>query len=314
MSKYLNPRVYLRWLRRSLSDARQVASMPIHQRHRVDAAISWLRLDRRARRTKGPITAPFVNDAVLVWHPGSGSVKKTLFLGLGEPEEMAFTLHFLRSDDLFCDVGANAGVYTILATKVAGARGVAVEPVPTTFNMLQDNVAANGVGHRVTLHNSGAGSTPGMLHFTNYTTRPSYNHVAVEGGPDTITLPIRTLDEMLAGQVPRLLKVDVEGFEGEVVGGALKTLAAPALEAVIMELVPALEQYGTNRDAIVAQMASHGLHPVIYDYQRRRLTKRTEGFDLKHGGRYNTIFVRDMAAAQCRVEAAPTFRVGRGTV
>ena len=44
-----------------------------------------------------------------------------LFCGLHEIEDMGFVLHFLRSDDIFLDVGVNVGTYTVLAAGVAGS-------------------------------------------------------------------------------------------------------------------------------------------------------------------------------------------------
>jgi tRNA G37 N-methylase Trm5 len=49
---------------------------------------------------------------------------------LGEFEEMAFVMHFLRSGELFVDVRANVGAFTVLAAGVAGAEVRAFEPNP----------------------------------------------------------------------------------------------------------------------------------------------------------------------------------------
>ncbi len=56
---------------------------------------------------------------------------------------MSFVLHFLRNTDLFIDVGANLGAYSILASSVSGARTIAFEPVPHTFQLLKNNIALN---------------------------------------------------------------------------------------------------------------------------------------------------------------------------
>ena len=50
-----------------------------------------------------------------------------IYAGLHEFVDMAFCLHLLRSGDLFVDVGANIGSYTVLASKVAGANSVTLE-------------------------------------------------------------------------------------------------------------------------------------------------------------------------------------------
>jgi hypothetical protein len=53
-----------------------------------------------------------------------------LYAGLHEFSEMGFLLHLLRQNDLFVDVGANLGSYTVLASAVCQARNIAFEPVP----------------------------------------------------------------------------------------------------------------------------------------------------------------------------------------
>ena len=64
---------------------------------------------------------------------------------LCEFEEMAFVMHFLRPGELFVDVGANVGAFTVLAAGVAGAAVRAFEPNPGTFEMLERNVRLNGL-------------------------------------------------------------------------------------------------------------------------------------------------------------------------
>ena len=64
------------------------------------------------------------------------------------------------------------------------------------------------------------------------------NHVVGddEAAGDAIEVPVRTLDATLGDVRPMLIKVDVKGFETEVMAGAERALASPDLLAVIMEL------------------------------------------------------------------------------
>src|ERR1700740_1717867 len=66
-----------------------------------------------------------------------------IYAGLHEFVDMGFLLHFVRSGDLFVDVGSNVGTYTILACGARGARGYAIEPVPGTFERLMRNIRLN---------------------------------------------------------------------------------------------------------------------------------------------------------------------------
>ncbi|MEJ7626598.1 MAG: FkbM family methyltransferase [Ferruginibacter sp.] len=68
-----------------------------------------------------------------------------IYMGLHEFPDMGFLLHFLRSEDLFFDIGSNIGSYTILASGQVGAKTFAFEPVPSTFSALHKNILANNL-------------------------------------------------------------------------------------------------------------------------------------------------------------------------
>ena len=74
-----------------------------------------------ARLARGPVATRFVNSAQLLASPGMTGATGNVYVGLHEFTDMSFVLHFLRPNDLFVDVGANIGSYTILATAAVGA-------------------------------------------------------------------------------------------------------------------------------------------------------------------------------------------------
>lgn len=59
--------------------------------------------------------------------------------------EMGFLLHLLRPEDLFINIGANSGAYSILATSVIGATTIAVEPALSSYSRLISNFKLNSV-------------------------------------------------------------------------------------------------------------------------------------------------------------------------
>ncbi len=89
---------------------------------------------------------------------------------------MGFLLHFLRPEDLFADVGANVGSYTILACSAIGARGIAFEPIPGTYRRLVENIRLNHVEDRVRCMNLGVGAREGGIAFASNIT-DTMNHV-----------------------------------------------------------------------------------------------------------------------------------------
>ena len=150
---------------------------------------------------KGPHVEPFVGGARLSVRRGQTGAIGNLYVGLHELEDMAFALHLLRPGDLFFDIGANVGSYTVLAAKVAGASVIAVEAVPATYDALLANVQVNAIGTLVDARNCGLAAEPGVLNFTSV--QDSTNHVAATaeaGSVECVTVPVTTFDALAAGE------------------------------------------------------------------------------------------------------------------
>src|SRR5262245_46306688 len=156
-----------------------------------------------------------------------------IYARLHEFADMAFTLHFLRPDDLFLDVGANVGSYTLLASGVCKARTIAFEPDPQTMALLRRNIDLNGLDGRVVLEQAAVGAEEGEVEFT--IGRDTGNHVTKANEGRSQRVSMRALDRIVGLTPPTMVKVDVEGYEADVFRGAQAVLNAPMLKAVITE-------------------------------------------------------------------------------
>jgi len=113
-----------------------------------------------------------------------------------------------------------------------------------------------------------------------------------------------TLDSELANNPAVVLKVDVEGFETEVFGGAERTLQNPALEAIIVEHNGSGNRYGYDEEKLHAQIRDHGFKPYSYQPLSR------QAHHLKDGQGGNIIYLRDLKSANERLRTAPAFELG----
>lgn len=224
------------------------------------------------------------------------------YCGLHEPGEMGFVLHVLRRSELFVDVGANVGSYTVLAAGASGANVISFEPAKNTFRALSRNVDANGLADMVSCENCGVGARREVLHFTQ--NLDTVNHVASEDELEGATsIQVVPLDEILSGRAPRIAKIDVEGWEAHVLAGMPNTLADRGLWAIIMETNDSGHQrYGLDDPSEVLE--KHGFAPYHYDAVSRHLEPG--------GTRHNTIFIRDLEAVQSRIATADRFRLVTG--
>lgn len=248
----------------------------------------------------------WVGDAKFYFKRKEWGIVSNVYTGLLEFEEMSFLLHTLRNDDLFIDIGANHGSFSILASAVIGAQTIAFEPIPTTFDRLVDNVMLNQISEQVSCNNKALGAAEGKVSFT-LGEISSLSHIVLpsEDSNGAVEVDITTLDNELSGCNPTMLKIDVEGYEMPVLEGARKTLEKESLIAVIIELNEFGEKYGYADRAIIDKLISSGFDPYAYDPFRRDLKKLIG----KNPDSRNTIFIRDISMVEDRITNSPTFSV-----
>lgn len=228
------------------------------------------------------------------------------YTGLYEFEEMCFLLHFLRREDFLIDVGANIGVFSLLGSGHVGCNSIAFEPIPDTFKTLQENIELNGLQAKIKLLNMGLGSRNTSLHFIK-TTENSLNRVAVGGEENTIEVNVDKLDNVLPGidtYGSTLLKIDVEGFETEVLNGATSLLKNPLLKAIIIELNGSGSKYGFDEEVAKKKINDCGFTGFTYDPFSRSFSS-----DTSVGIWGNVIYIRDVEFVKKRVASASPIKI-----
>ena len=185
-------------------------------------------------RLKHEVLFDWIEGARLAVRHGMTGATGNIYCGLHEFADMSFLLHLLRPSDLFLDVGANIGSYTVLASKVCGARTMAFEPDPGSAQSLRRNIALNDLQDVAQVCQFALGATNAEASFT--LGLDTMNHVVSAPTEETRTVAVRRLEEVSGASAPTLIKLDVEGYEEEVLQGAAATLGAPSLLAVQSEL------------------------------------------------------------------------------
>jgi FkbM family methyltransferase len=159
----------------------------------------------------------------------------SIHLGRSEVSQTEWVRSHLRRGQVFIDVGANIGYYTLLASRIVGSDGrvVAIEPLPRNITFLERHIRLNDAGNvmvvplacsdtsgQATFH-EGANAALGRL-----ASRSPIE--AVNGRAREIVTS--TLDDIVRryGLQPDMIKIDVEGAELAVLEGARDTIAAAA--------------------------------------------------------------------------------------
>lgn len=100
-----------------LNTLRFLIKHPLNRPNRLGALSRFMRWQFATRIMPYPQHVPFVNDTVLIMERGMSGATGNWYCGLHEVADMAFVLHALRAGDLFADVGANIGSFTVLASR-----------------------------------------------------------------------------------------------------------------------------------------------------------------------------------------------------
>jgi len=268
--------------------ARFVWSHPICRKGRLRAFARVAYWQVRSRLQED-VVVPWIGGQRLVVRRGMTGATGNIYAGLHEFADMAFVLHFLRPDDLFFDIGANVGSYTVLASGVCKARTWAFEPDPVTAAHLGRNIALNALQNCVTVHQIALGATEADIPFT--IGQDTVNKVAKTEDPNVRMVHQVPLDALAHENVPSMIKMDVEGYEPEVIKGAARMLRDGRLKVIQSETVTAeMEQTLTQT----------GFERMQYDPFSRQLTPS----DSVGTAASNILFVRDNVFTRKRLVSA----------
>jgi FkbM family methyltransferase len=165
--------------------------------------------------------------------------------------EMLTWRNFLGPGDLFIDVGANVGSYSIWAAEL-GAEVIALEPAGDTFALLEENVALNGYPIKAIC--AAAGATQGSARFTRG--HDCVNRLHPNGPAETEVL---TIDSLIGSRTVAGMKVDVEGFEIDVLHGCERALSEHRVRLLQLEWnATSMQAVGTDRSPVASLLAKFG--------------------------------------------------------
>lgn len=181
----------------------------------------------------------------------------------------------IQPGDTVVDAGAHVGYMTILAALTAGPRGrvLSWEPHPELFKLLQRNVAGAAARHRlarVTMTNAALAATTGRATLAvpgDEAQNDGLSHLVSAAIPpvQSYSVATQTIDEALNDAPVAVMKLDVEGSERAVLGGASRSLAARRIRHIVFE-----EHQGPVTD-VTRLLESHGYAIVPFGWSIRGL-------------------------------------------
>jgi len=259
-----------------------------------DQLRAWLRMLswQIVCRFETEVLHEWISGQYLSVTKGMTGATGNIYTGLHEFADMMFLLHYLRPGDLFFDIGANVGTYTVLASGVCCAQTWAFEPSPLAIEKLQKNIEVNALRGLVTIYPTAVSDSDGYGYLT--VGLDTMNSI-VPHSEQTQDVPMVKLDSVASKNVPSLMKIDVEGHDEAVIRGARSILSNQSLQALEVETVTR---------TTVAVLNDHGFKQVYYDPFCRAL--RNVPITGYHA---NNLFVRDCGAVMDRLIAAEPINI-----
>lgn len=216
-----------------------------------------------------------------------------------EPGTAEWIINSFRPGDVFYDIGANIGVYSILAASRTGNTGrvYAFEPHGANFARLVDNVRVNNLQNIIIPCNFALHNKEGFFPF-NYTSSAAGTSNSQLSDRRNMTSPANeaqvaelkyatTIDRLIECnelKAPNHVKIDVDGNEYLILQGMSHLLANSDRPKSIQ-----VEMSDPYKDQILAFMRSHKYRLFRKHYTRSKLRRIEEGSNPEHID-FNAIF------------------------
>jgi FkbM family methyltransferase len=265
------------------------------------ALLNW-QISQRIKND--PRNIEFLEGLKMNVNIGEKGVTGNIYVGVHDFKEIFFSLHLMRREDVFVDLGSNVGFYCLSVSHIVGSNSFAFEPIKQTFDRLLYNIKLNQLEQRVIAINNAVGSSNGKIKMT--ADLDTVNHVTLENDSsfNTEFVEVVSLDKFFSNNnMPLLIKIDVEGYEIEVLNGMDHMLLNNDFKALIIEINGSGGRYAQSDESIHEKIISHGFNPYDYDPFTRKLTQ------LNTYSAHNTIYIRNVDFVEQRLSSSRAYRV-----
>ncbi len=256
-----------------LKDPGPIPGWTTGYQHPTKSALTKYRSDRWDNATK-PFVRRWQRNIRVELHPGE-EISRCIYLnGAYEPNQLHFLKQVLKPMGVFLDIGANSGIYSLVAAQIVGQKGqvFAIEPSGREFKHLQKNVELNrqrnirplrlAIGDQEGFQTLRVAAIPRTGHNT-LLTKFSYEDTALESVEE---VKVTTIDALIKSEkISRLdvVKLDIEGYELPAIMGAMRTLEEfhPTL---LVEMLARNEESTKQVHALWARLQSLGYRLLAY--------------------------------------------------
>lgn len=206
------------------------------------------------------------NGMIIRCYPDSPSASLLIYCNESpDYHEMNFMKRYLRPGDSFVDVGANIGVYSLLASSLIGSSGQiqAFEPGQKARSRLHENITLNELNN-LQVHDYAIGESEGYVNFLTDMDTTNRMLTAIDDGKPSTLVPLVRMDDVLITQFT-LGKIDIEGAELLAFRGAKRLLAEANPPVWLIEINDSLRDFGFTEHEFKNWLLEHGYELALYD-------------------------------------------------
>jgi FkbM family methyltransferase len=252
---------------------RYIWSHPANRKRRVRAvfkALTW-QIEKRLKRGYRDIAV--FDGLTLRCYPDSPSASLVIYCDESpDYHEMHFMRRYLRSGDNVLDVGANIGVYSLLAASRVGPSGsvLSFEPGPEALRRLTENLRLNKLDN-VKVQAYALGDHSGQVDFINCCDTTNRMQTEADEGKSIIAVPVARLDDVIWLDCA-FGKMDIEGAEPVALRGAERLLREANPPVWLLEINGSLHAFGFTEAVFSAWLGEQGYDLGLYDADRQELS------------------------------------------
>jgi FkbM family methyltransferase len=242
------------------------AAHPSNRGRRTAAIARALRYQVNTEMRGRPTMLPIGEHSKVIGYPGEIDPIFSVVRNPPDWPEMLVWRRYLRPGDLFVDVGANIGLYTIYALE-QGAEVIAVEPNKASADRIREHLELNG--YTADVVEKAAADQGGTVYITS--DLDVLNHL-VDDPSQGVPVEATTIDELVGDRVA-MVKIDVEGAEELALRGARRALKEQRIPVLQLEWLIAPHMSSDDRGPVLEMLREAdyelcicdrygGLHPL----------------------------------------------------
>jgi FkbM family methyltransferase len=185
--------------------------------------------------------------------------------------ELVELARLVQPGDRVLELGTHHGFYAMFLSRLVGSEGyvLGIEASPPNAQIAQSQVTLNNLGNVCMVKNFAASDSPGTVSIT----KRSCASVVSKSEVETIDVEAVTGDMFAKEYGPfNVLKLDVEGFEGQVLSGCKEILSSKPKLAIELH-VPILHQYQTSVEEIFRLIGIENYEGVIIERSNKYQSK-----------------------------------------